>query len=715
MRRQGADNIPMQFHRELYSQLKHAHDNKRGRWTKTMPRSRLFESMESILENVERLGMMRHEFLQSVVPVQTAWLEFNVLLANKDADAAFAFFERRLENNAQVEKVDVKRLMDLVNLLSSQESPSMTERIFRVAVVGARKLKWSPSLRKEWFEKIAQVYGCMQRDIDEAREAARRLIEGMQTVQGEEPTKRKLASELINLFIKSHYLDAAEVLYYDMRKDGLIPTHSAYASLIYEYHLQGLDRNAVYVYLDLKSRVPKIRDLRIYNSLLRVFAEKGRVDDAFRVLRLIVAVGLDPDVISHTEIVKAYAVSGDLESAGRWISFMSERGVEPNEYAYAIMVDAYSIAQDLRSAINWFSKMQEAGVKPNIVAVTSLITAISRASGAYYRGKLEQVESLINEARGAGISPDIFTYAHLVKMYSDVMDFEGALSVHQRLMFEEVTPNVVMYNSLIYACAKNGILESADQLFRIMKTSDEFPADKYTYTIMLDAYARSQRHSDIEKLIEEVAEAKNKDPKSVLAPDTAMLNCWMNIYNRAGNGTKVIDIFRTQFRRFGVYPDEYTLSVLIDSCNYNGTPADGLVVFTKIVEYQLKQIKEEEAGLVQDDDNFPDPDVFDVPRPPRINNINLYAYVHMLGQHGYEKELLGVLDIARSLKIEPDRWTVICLLSYIGDMQDGRRNLRQALSKARKWWPAMDISEKDVERIFNKTSPIMEPRGRFWT
>lgn len=81
-------------------------------------------------------------------------------------------------------------------------------------------------------------------------------------------------------------------------------------------------------------------NLHNYNTYVKVLAEHGQVEEAWRVLRQMVERGVRPDVITYNAYLHVLGVHGRVEEAWRVLRLMTARSVQPSKISYGTVLDA---------------------------------------------------------------------------------------------------------------------------------------------------------------------------------------------------------------------------------------------------------------------------------------------------------------------------------------------------------------------------------------
>ena len=102
-------------------------------------------------------------------------------------------------------------------------------------------------------------------------------------------------------------------------------------------------------------------NLYTYNTVIRAFAEAGRLEEALSILTSIKLKGLLPDHFTFTTLLMACGRSGDAESVSEVIAIMKQYGVVPDEIAYGAAIDAFRRAGNSVKALECLQVSERLG------------------------------------------------------------------------------------------------------------------------------------------------------------------------------------------------------------------------------------------------------------------------------------------------------------------------------------------------------------------
>lgn len=238
--------------------------------------------------------------------------------------------------------------------------------------------------------------------------------------------------------------------------------------------------------------------LRAFNAILQIFGAQGSADRAVYIYDSMNELGVKPDVATYTELIRANA--NNSKSCVYYYNKMLENHIEPNVYTFSVLIEASSKKNDIQSVFKWFQTMLERQIQPNQVVISCILKSLSTQHHVDFPNMPEAVLHIAHQATMAGIKTDTALYTILLKMQAETIGIEGALKIHRDMLFHSIEPNSYTYTVLIDACGKNGMPETAEKIFDLMKKSKRHQPNTVTYTVLMDAWRRAEKRDKVESL-----------------------------------------------------------------------------------------------------------------------------------------------------------------------------------------------------------------------
>jgi len=193
-----------------------------------------------------------------------------------------------------------------------------------------------------------------------------------------------------------------------------------------------------------------------YTTVLHAHARAGNIEKAEEGLERMLQDGIDANVVSYSALIHACVKAGDVERAEKWFNIMRDRGIQANTVSYSVLLNVCAKAGDFQRAEKWLDTMYVDNLMPNVVCYNNVIDACAKAghpdraeiwlrhltgeqqsqwqqdptlaptrqsyttaAQAYAsQGMYLDVERLIEEMEGRGITKDEFSLTVLLSAYS---------------------------------------------------------------------------------------------------------------------------------------------------------------------------------------------------------------------------------------------------------------------------------------------------------
>ncbi|KAL0704983.1 hypothetical protein Bca4012_071408 [Brassica carinata] len=195
-----------------------------------------------------------------------------------------------------------------------------------------------------------------------------------------------------------------------------------------------------------------------YTTVIRAYLEKGRFKMAKVLYQEMLRKKLSPSVVTYFVLIHGHAKVGRLQQAFQYSGEMEKRDVRPNVMTCNALLHGICKAGEIDEAYRYFRKMEEDGIPPNKYSYTMLINKNSDL------GKWEEVVELYGEMLDKEIEPDAYTrwalFKHLDKDHAarEVEFLEKIL----RKVFVDGSSLIGMYKTLILAFPKTCVISDCN-------------------------------------------------------------------------------------------------------------------------------------------------------------------------------------------------------------------------------------------------------------
>ncbi|CAG8500676.1 13477_t:CDS:1 [Acaulospora morrowiae] len=487
----------------------------------------------------------------------------------------------------------------------------------------ARKIISHLKTRKNdrWLENYLLIMECLATlNLNEAIKLFKDLMIGKEDL----PRFKVLSSLILALLSKEDIRGMEELLFTVERYfDKPLPVE------IYNTAMSGYVKGKCYeraCWLLEKMGQKNVAPSRVtYNILLKICAGMGNGEEAINLFNEMSRTKkIAPNARTYSGLFETFGRARSTNLCNYYFNRMMSMGVKPNCYTYGILIAAYARSKRYKEASQWFRRMVKSNVPPTLVTYTSLLVAWT----IQVRYDARIVDRIFEDIKRSGVNLDVVAYTAFIHAKAKTLNLVDAIRIYQEMLKNNIKPNVYTYTVLISASAKLGDLNTCLRLFEDMKNAGIQP-NAYTYCSIMDAYAKN-------RMLPKAFEIHDEMLARGIQPDTTCINCLMDACNRERQIDRVFELYNRLLTDPNLKPDEYSITIFLDSCTFNDRAADGKIFFANLV----KNYKE-------------------------ISERNFYAYINLLGINNYNNEILDVIKLMKERRVTPTRMTLMCALHYI--------------------------------------------------
>eukprot|EP01018_Ginkgo_biloba_P034747 Gb_24821 [translate_table: standard] len=227
---------------------------------------------------------------------------------------------------------------------------------------------------------------------------------------------------------------------------------NARKSSVRELCKQGRLKEALYILHVMDQRL----DCSTYDCLLQWCLNNKALSEGKLIHAHMIQTGFKcQDVSLGNKLVTVYAKRGSLQDARRVLNQMPERDV----VSWTVMIAAYARYRHAEEALALFYQMQGTGIQPNEFTFATVVPVCSN---------YETLKDVHQEIVKSGFQSDVFVGSALIDMYAKCGRMENARYVFDKMPRRDV----VSWNAMIAGYAQNGHVDKALELFQTMPERD---------------------------------------------------------------------------------------------------------------------------------------------------------------------------------------------------------------------------------------------------
>ncbi|KAK9115849.1 hypothetical protein Sjap_014796 [Stephania japonica] len=263
----------------------------------------------------------------------------------------------------------------------------------------------------------------------------------------------------------------------------------------------------------------------------------------------IIKLGFDFDLCVSSGILDMYMKCGEMEAAAVDFDSISE----PDDVAWTAMISGYVENGEEGKALQLYRYMRRAGVAPDEYTFATLIKACSGLTA------VEQGRQIHGNAVKLGCVSDHFVGTSLVDMYAKC----GCIQDSYKLFMRINVRSIAVWNAMIVSMAQHGNGEEALNLFSEMQAQGVQP-DGITFIGVLSACNHSGFVSEAYKHFDSM------DKVYGVQPEAEHYSCLIDVLGRSGLVKQAEELIKTMPFK----PTASMYRALLGACRVEGVQGD---------------------------------------------------------------------------------------------------------------------------------------------
>ncbi|KAI5080121.1 hypothetical protein GOP47_0005600 [Adiantum capillus-veneris] len=436
--------------------------------------------------------------------------------------------------------------------------------------------------------------------------------------------------------------------FHRMQREGLSPNAITYSCILKACGIVHDANMGKQIHDDIVSQRLLEKDVVLGNALVDMYAKCGAFMKAQQVL------GELPirDVVSWNALIAGYVQHGHGKEALGCFQKMQRDGFSPNAITYACILKACGIIQDIDMGKQIHDEIVSQGLLEKIVVLGNALVDMYAKCGALLKAQRVFDELPIR---------NVVSWNALISGYVQHGLNKEAVGCFHRMRSEGFSPDVVTYASVLKACGVMQDLDMGKKMHDEIASQGLLKKDVVLGNALVDMYARCGVFLKAQKVFDEL-------PVRNVVSWTALLAG----YVQHGQGKEALGCFQ-RMRSEGLSPNAITYTCILKACGIMQNGVMGKQIHDEIVSLGLLKNDIVLSGALVD--MYSKCGVFTKALKilDELSVRDVVSWNTLIGgyaQHGQGQEALGCFQRMQRDGLTPDAITYACTLKACGLMQD---------------------------------------------
>ncbi|KAK7273281.1 hypothetical protein RIF29_14330 [Crotalaria pallida] len=473
---------------------------------------------------------------------------------------------------------------------------------------------------------------------------------------------------LLNMYVKSEYLDDASKLFDEMPHRNTI----SFVTLAQGYSLSRQFHRALDLILRLFREGYELNQF-VFTTLLKLLVSMDCADMCMSIHACVFKLGHHSDAFVGTALIDAYSVCGNVEVARQVFYDISCKDM----VSWTGMVACYAENCFYEDALKLFCLMRIMGYRPNNFTISGALKSClglesfdvgKSVHGCALKARYDQdlfvgtvlLELYTKSGEIVGAQRlfedmpknDLIPWSLMISRYAQSDRSREALELFFRMRQTSVVPNNFTFASVLQACASLSLLNLGRQIHSyVIKVG--FDSNVFVSNALMDVYAKSGEIENSVKLFVESPEQNDVTWNTIIVG-----------YVQLGDGEKAMNLF-SYMLEYDMQPTEVTYSTVLRACASLAALEPGLqihsltikttynkecVVANSLIDMYSKCGRINDARLIFD-------------KMSKRDEVSWNAMICGYSMHGFGIEALNLFGMMRQTNCKPNKLTFVGVLS----------------------------------------------------
>ncbi|KAG6495244.1 pentatricopeptide repeat-containing protein At4g21065-like [Zingiber officinale] len=295
-----------------------------------------------------------------------------------------------------------------------------------------------------------------------------------------------------------------------------------------------------------------MRNLGVANKHIYIYAQHFALAEAYA---LFLRMG-ERDNVSWSVVIGAFAKVGDYASCFGTFRDFVRSGSRIDNFTLPFVLRACRDTMSLRLGVEVHNLVFKAGLHSDLFVSAALVDMYARC------GDVENARKVFDKM----VKRDMVSWTVMISGYADCGNPEESLILFDRMMEEGVAPDKITTVTVVFACAKLGVMHNAKMIHDYI-SNHKFSVDLILGTAMIDMYAKCGSVDAAREIFDGMRD------KNVITWSTMI-----SAYGIHGRGREALELFPLMLQS-GIQPNRITCVSILSACSHAGLVDEGLRLF----------------------------------------------------------------------------------------------------------------------------------------
>jgi len=282
---------------------------------------------------------------------------------------------------------------------------------------------------------------------------------------------------------------------------------------------------------------------------------------------------------SHTygSLIKAYGHAGDLTSIWRSWKEMRSRHIKPTSITMGCMVEAIVSNGDTEGAYDLIHQMQD---DDQCRDVLNDVIYCSVLKGFTREKKIDRVWEVYVEMKDRKFELQIIMYNTIIDACARCGRMEHLPTIMEDMKVHGAKPNVITYSTMLKGHCQNGDMQSGFNILEQIRKDPQLKPDEIMYNSLLDGCAQNNMVNEGLRAFEEMQAEK-------VAPSNFTLSVLVKLLSRARRLDQAFSVVEDVSKQYKFRPNVFVYTNLLQACVFNQQLPRGVSVLEEMISQRI--------------------------------------------------------------------------------------------------------------------------------